>query len=1306
MSVEARTPPDPSPPDEGTPRVYVQSSQTPDTSRASARTHSSSGGTAHSDPPRVLAGSRGAEGAEGSAEGERASAGSGRATPVRRGLALLDLSQAADNPHARISHEEEGRGACEPLSLGPSGVRKDSQLLRVYGALADTTHPDLIRRQLEHSHAENDAAHAHDQDAGTDADGDADGDADANADADGDADPAAATPPSTDTSVFVACSIRPHSAPAALTSHAHSHPHADGPAGAGPLSHFFVPTSQSQGSPRPTQTPSAKPTTQATPKQPALASTSSSSQGIRNRNHHRVRTPPLQGSSMFNSNAHTHTHSQDTAQIQIRSPLHMNMHTHLGMHAHMHTNTHTHTNMPSSPPPPPPPPPPSSGSTSTSAHSLTPRIDRRTSSSRSAIVSSSPPQLADASSQRLRRARPEAPAHLHRPTGASHMPRATGAMGATGAGRSQSQSQSQIDMDVDWDASIQLDESAPSSSLGAGLAGRGVGGVVGVDALDRVGGMEVEVEVAVEGGLRRGGGAGGGEAMDGGDGMQGVEGVERIPVVPAPVGAGADTPGDAQHADHTDHTGDHTGDAEHAEHAGAEDAADDPHAFPDLVLSNKPWFSSPSDLAPRGSGGGGGRGGGATPRFPAPARDSDADAAHTASPALSLSEHAILLPPLSFDTATSDAARSNLTPPSVPGGVEVEVEVEVEGEGEGERDEGAQQQQQEQEEEEEEENAGERVGGEPEDEELDEMGTPSQVQRVDVDSGPEDGLGEGDGMGDGGDEGGEEDEDEKEDEDDGEEFSDVGSHHDTHARDVAERTQHPVELAYVFTPREIMGNGGGGGSVENNLDVEADGVQEQQQQEDDQMEEQEQAPQRPLEESLGPESSSHGAPTAHTMSRGSSVTQGSPARLLKPGPTATPAPPHSASTSQTQGTPARTAVPAHVHVQGGGGVAAVPMTSQTQEFWGADGRVPVEASRKERAAADAEAVEERPRTEPTRVSPGKVVGKRGREAVGAGESPPEQNPASGGTGPTPVTKRRRKMVIVDTQEDEDGDLLVGGSGGVERGKGKSQEEVAVSAGSVLPQTGERRVPSSPNSGTSSRGRRLRRPAPDAPTPPRTSPRKAPPPTRTSPRKIPTPARKSPRKAQTTRSSPSAPNPRPEAPLPPPLVELPAGLTASASPPAAPIAVTLNPPRPRTTPRHRSFGLSQHERSPQVKKCGACGTRLTTMWRKGPDGPGTLCAKCGSYYARKGTLEGLDNEREGFSGLLRGGLTPAASMSAGLSASPSAGVAGTADDTAAETHGGKKLTSLQRKQKVPMFEEGVRVWGFKVDSNYCSYEDSR
>jgi len=39
--------------------------------------------------------------------------------------------------------------------------------------------------------------------------------------------------------------------------------------------------------------------------------------------------------------------------------------------------------------------------------------------------------------------------------------------------------------------------------------------------------------------------------------------------------------------------------------------------------------------------------------------------------------------------------------------------------------------------------------------------------------------------------------------------------------------------------------------------------------------------------------------------------------------------------------------------------------------------------------------------------------------------------------------------------------------------------------------------------------------------------------------------------------------------------------------------------------------------PTDKACMQCGTTRTPEWRKGPDGPGTLCNACGVRHARAG-----------------------------------------------------------------------------------------
>ncbi|CCF59976.1 hypothetical protein KAFR_0I01960 [Kazachstania africana CBS 2517] len=55
-----------------------------------------------------------------------------------------------------------------------------------------------------------------------------------------------------------------------------------------------------------------------------------------------------------------------------------------------------------------------------------------------------------------------------------------------------------------------------------------------------------------------------------------------------------------------------------------------------------------------------------------------------------------------------------------------------------------------------------------------------------------------------------------------------------------------------------------------------------------------------------------------------------------------------------------------------------------------------------------------------------------------------------------------------------------------------------------------------------------------------------------------------------------------------------------------IEFLLNPSLHFPDKRHRK----QHD------KCKMCFTLETPQWRSGPDGPSTLCNKCGLYYKRQ------------------------------------------------------------------------------------------
>ncbi|KAJ3342283.1 hypothetical protein HDU93_002756 [Gonapodya sp. JEL0774] len=147
-----------------------------------------------------------------------------------------------------------------------------------------------------------------------------------------------------------------------------------------------------------------------------------------------------------------------------------------------------------------------------------------------------------------------------------------------------------------------------------------------------------------------------------------------------------------------------------------------------------------------------------------------------------------------------------------------------------------------------------------------------------------------------------------------------------------------------------------------------------------------------------------------------------------------------------------------------------------------------------------------------------------------------------------------------------------------------------------------------------------------------------------------------------------------------------------SPPTRNSSISKFVSRP-SSPRRRSFGLSQHERSPQVKQCGACGTRLTTMWRRGPDGPGTLCASCGSYFARKGTLDGWEDARREGSNSRRSVAMIAMDLSP-----PGRGMSEGMPQAVATMNpiGVQMLASSTHENLSIAFEEGQMVWGRKDD----------
>ena len=67
--------------------------------------------------------------------------------------------------------------------------------------------------------------------------------------------------------------------------------------------------------------------------------------------------------------------------------------------------------------------------------------------------------------------------------------------------------------------------------------------------------------------------------------------------------------------------------------------------------------------------------------------------------------------------------------------------------------------------------------------------------------------------------------------------------------------------------------------------------------------------------------------------------------------------------------------------------------------------------------------------------------------------------------------------------------------------------------------------------------------------------------------------------------------------------------------------SLEAPKPR-----KKRNVATHNPDGTLKLCNYCKTNQTPMWRRGPDGPGTLCNACGSRW-KMGRLDNQAKQTE-------------------------------------------------------------------------------
>lgn len=116
-------------------------------------------------------------------------------------------------------------------------------------------------------------------------------------------------------------------------------------------------------------------------------------------------------------------------------------------------------------------------------------------------------------------------------------------------------------------------------------------------------------------------------------------------------------------------------------------------------------------------------------------------------------------------------------------------------------------------------------------------------------------------------------------------------------------------------------------------------------------------------------------------------------------------------------------------------------------------------------------------------------------------------------------------------------------------------------------------------------------------------------------------------------------------------------------------------------------VATHNPDGSVKRCNSCQTNVTPMWRRGPEGPATLCNACGARW-KSGRL-GMPSAR-GRKG--SAGLGVAAGAGSGDAATANAGGAATAAGDAAPSESQRGEQTVTTSTEPARVGEGVEVGG--------------